>query len=308
MSLVLILILCCCPIFSQDSIVLENSISEKKNISFQEHFFDAITQKAINNHQKAINSLEECNSIIPNNVSILFELSKNYFRLNRTPEALLYINQALEVEPENLWMLEHLVAIHKRDRNYEDAIEIQKKIAENYPKKKQQIAFLHLKNRDNKSALKVIDELADAKMLTPTLRRIREKLTKPKKVNVSASVKNPTTANTSGSSLKNEFLKDKSYDSLEKLLLKMDAENNPELLDFSNQGMALFPAQPLVYLMNGKAYNQQKNHKRALQSLIDGFDFVIDDNDLEKQFYKEMIVAYKAMGDTKNVTKYQKKL
>ena len=85
-STLLILILCCYSSFSQDSIVLNPSINEKKNLQFQEHFFDALTQKAIENHEKAISNLEECNTIIPNNKSVLFELSKNHLTLNKTPK------------------------------------------------------------------------------------------------------------------------------------------------------------------------------------------------------------------------------
>ena len=305
MSLLLILILCFynSHVFAQDSIVLEASISEKKQLSFQEHFFDAITQKAIKNYQNAIVSLEECNAIIPKEKAVLFELSKNYLKLNKTPEALEYINEALTVDSENIWLLEHLVAIHKKDKNYDDAIEAQYKIANNYPEKKQEVVYLLIKKGDKKTALSVIEELADAKMLNGRLRRMRANLTKPKNTKPKVNTKTVEKG-----SLKEQFLKDKSFTTLKQLLQKLDKENSTELLEFSNQGMNLFPAQPLVYLMHGKALNKQKQFKKALNSLQNGIDFVIDDATTEKQFYKAMIVAYKGLGDTKNASKYQNKL
>lgn len=304
----LILILCCCPLFSQDSITLEHTVNEKKNLSFQEHFFDAITQKAIKNYQKAIVSLEECNSLIPQDKSVLFEFSKNYLKLNKTPEAIQYIDEAIAIDPENIWLLEHKVAIHKKDRDYGAAIAIQNKIAENHPKKREQVVYLHLKNKDNKSALKVINEMAKDKMLNETLRRVRDNLTQPKTIKATASVKNTTTKNTSTVGLKEQFAQEKSFQNLVALLEQLASEKNSELLDFSIQGIGLFPAQPLVYLMNGKAYNQNQEYKKAIQALQNGIDFVIDDETLEKQFYKEMIIAYKGMGDAKNAFKYENKL
>ena len=307
-SLLFALILCFyyTPIFAQDSIVLDASISEKKNLNFQDYFFDALTQKGIKNYQKAISSLEECNSIIPNEKAVLFELSKNYLFLNQNPEALEFVNDALKIEADNLWLLEHKVKVLKKLQTFEEAIETQYKIAEKYPKKKREVVYLHLKNKDNASALKVINELADAKLLDARLRRVQKNLTKPKKVsNSSKKVVNQTT---NKGSLKDEFNKTKSYDSLKKLLVDLDKNKNPELLAFSEQGMALFPAQPYVYLMNGKANNTKGNFKEALKSLENGIDFVIDDDQLEKQFYTEMIIAYKGLGDSKNAVKYQKKL
>lgn len=291
-----------CVLFSQDNTVLQNTISEKNHLEFQEFFFKAVTEKAINNYQKAIHNLEECNTLLPNNKAVLFELSKNYLSLNKTQEALEYINEALLIEPNNIWLLEHLVAIHKKTKNYSSAIDVQEQIAENYPKKKQEIVYLHLRNNDNKAAIKLLNELAEKKMLDSRLRRIRENLTKPKKN------KTTVTSHEVKGTLKEAFSKEKSFSTLQKLLKQLDTENNTELLNYSNEGMRLFPAQPLVYLMHGKALNKNKNHKKAVKSLQNGIDFVIDDVQMEKRFYTELLTSYKALGDQKNINKYQQKI
>ncbi len=299
-GILLVLILLSCPIFCQDS------IPETQNLKFQEYFFAAITQKAINNHQKAIENLEECNVIMPSNTSVLFELSKNYLKLNKTPQALAYINEALQLAPNNLWLLEHAVAVYKKQKNYSEAIVIQQKIAENHPKKKRQIVYLHLQNNDTESAKKVLSELAEAKMLNARLRRIQNRLTLLN--NIENSYQNKTKTTENKGTIKEQFEKENSFTTLEKLLHQLDKKNNPELLKYSNKGLQLFPAQPFVYLMNGKALNKDKKHKKATESLQNGIDFVIDNETMEKSFYKELITAYKGLGDTKNVTKYQKKL
>ena len=53
---------------------------------------------------------------------------ENYLLLNKTIEAKQYIAKALELEPTNNWMLLHLVAIQKKERNYQEAIKTQLKL------------------------------------------------------------------------------------------------------------------------------------------------------------------------------------
>lgn len=290
-------------LYAQDRTVPKINIEEKINFDFQEHFFNAITQKAIYNYKKAIENLQECNQLIPNNKAVLFEFAKNYYKLNKIPEATEYANQALAKEPNNIWMLSLLVSIYEKERNFKEAIITQQKIVKNHPKKKQNLVFLYLKKGDIKSAKRVLSELAEAKMLNAQLRNIQSNLKKTysrrKEKNDVQTVKND---------LKQQFIKDKSFSTLKKLLLNLDVENNYELLSFSREGLTLFPAQPFVYLMNGKALNKKGNYKKAVSSLKNGLDFVIDDRKMETLFYKELVKAYKELGDKKNERKYAKKL
>ncbi len=285
---------------AQDSIVAP-AFEEEKLVEFQEFFFKAITEKAKENYQAAIENLEECNSLLPNNDAVLFELSKNYYEQDKTTEAIDYAKQALVLKPNNLWLLEHLVATYKKSRNFKEAIAVQTSIAEHYPKKKRALVYLHLQNSNPKKARQVLNELAEAKLLNNRLRQIQKNLNKRK------TSKAPT-VNTSGNSLELQFEKEKSFKVLTTLLNKLASENNPKLLDYSEKGMLLFPAQPLVYLMNGKALNNNKSYKKAITSLQSGIDFVIDDAQMEQRFYQELIKAYTGLGDTKNANKYKNKL
>jgi tetratricopeptide (TPR) repeat protein len=286
---------------AQDSIPASVNIAEKNNIEFQQYFFRALSDKAIFNYQKAIQNLEKCNRILPNNKAVLFELSKNYEKLGRNPEALSYIDLALEIEPNNIWMLEHKVFILRKLANFDDAIIAQQKIATTNPKKKQLLVFLHLQNKDVTSAKKVLAELKEAKLLNARLRSIERKINarktteaQPKKI----------TENLDPKSL---FEKEKSYNNLKTLLDKLASENDVELLKYSEQGLALFPAQPFVYLMNGKAFNNNKDYKKALQTLQNGIDFVIDNNEIEAKFYLEMSKAYQGLNDVKKANSYKNK-
>ena len=93
---------------SQDSIPIASNSKEENFLKFQDHFFKALAQKSIYNYRVAIRNLEKCNQLKPNDVSVLFELSKNYLMLKKFFEAEEFAIQALVIEPENYWILEHL--------------------------------------------------------------------------------------------------------------------------------------------------------------------------------------------------------
>lgn len=306
----LILFAIFCFLFSatlnaQDSIVPQAGIDEKTSLEFQEHFFKAITEKAINNHESAVDNLQECNSLLPKNVAVLFELSKNYLLLNKPNEAVTYAEEALQIEPNNIWLLEHLVSAHRKQYQMDDAIEVQKRIVALVPKKKRQLVFLHLQNKDKDSAKRILEELAKEKMLTPRLKRIKASL------DINGSSKKSKTVlatTTSEQNLELRYKKEKSFQSLKNLLTDLDQKNNIDLLKYSEEGLSLFPAQPIVYLMNGKALNKQNQYKKAIESLQNGVDFVIDDAKMENHFFNELIKAYQGLGDKKNVNKYKSKL
>ncbi len=103
------------------------NIEEENKLKFQTYFFEALKQKAIKNYSKAIESLEKSYEIDSLSLAVAFEFSKNYLLLNKYFEAGIFINKALEIDPENMYLLRHKVVIFKSQQNFHDAIEIQKK-------------------------------------------------------------------------------------------------------------------------------------------------------------------------------------
>ena len=59
--------------------------------------------------------------------------------------------------------------------------------------------------------------------------------------------------------------------------------------------------------MNGKANNLKRDYKKALESLQNGIDFVIDDKKMELNFYLEIANANSGLGNIKEANKYTKK-
>ena len=97
-----------------------------------------------------------------------------------------------------------------------------------------------------------------------------------------------------------------------KILLKIlsyELENNLfELLHKdSKNALELFPAQPILYQLNGYALNKLKKYNDAIDVLTIGIDFVIDNNEMELNFYNQLIISHEGLNNTKEVLKYKQK-
>ncbi len=283
--------------YTQDSLSVATDFTEEKELKFQQFFFNALSQKSIGNYQKAIENLESCNQILPNNKSVFFEFSKNYLYLNNTLLAKEYINRAIIQDSKNIWMQKHLVKVFEKENNFFEAIKIQQKIIVLNPKENKNLVLLYLKNRDYIKALSFIKTLEEDNLLSLDLKKIKERLEKnnyseTQKVKVSKDIYK-------------RFETEKTYTVLKQILLA--TKDKPRLLlKYSKEGIALFPAQPFVYLINGSTLNVNREFKKALEILQNGIDFVIEDA-MEALFYKEMALAYKGLNNKVEERRYMEK-
>jgi len=283
--------------YTQESLSVATDFTEEKELKFQQFFFNALSQKSIGNYQKAIENLESCNQILPNNKSVFFEFSKNYLYLNNTLLAKEYINRAIIQDSKNIWMQKHLVKVFEKENNFFEAIKIQQKIIVLNPKENKNLVLLYLKNRDYIKALSFIKTLEEDNLLSLDLKKIKERLEKnnyseTQKVKVSKDIYK-------------RFETEKTYTVLKQILLA--TKDKPRLLlKYSKEGIALFPAQPFVYLINGSTLNVNREFKKALEILQNGIDFVIEDA-MEALFYKEMALAYKGLNNKVEERRYMEK-
>ncbi|WP_233269867.1 tetratricopeptide repeat protein [Polaribacter sp. L3A8] len=295
----LFFMLCSFKFYAQDSIPITKDLTEEKELNFQQFFFKALSEKSIGNYQKAIENLESCNQISNENKAVYFEFSKNYLLLNKTLLAKEYIKRALEEEPNNNWMLKHLVQVYVKDRNYSEAISVQQKLVEGNLKERSYLLQLYLQQKEYKKAILLMDEMEHDNMLSSSYKKIKSNLENKE----SKTIVDKKTA--SEVSLEEQFKEHKSYVVLKQILIA-SKENSEVLLKYSSEGISLFPAQPFVYLMKGKALNYQKKFKIALLSLQNGIDFVIEDT-MESDFYKEMAISYKGLGNFNEEKKFIEK-
>ncbi|WP_347172956.1 tetratricopeptide repeat protein [Polaribacter uvawellassae] len=287
-------------VFSQDSIPISPNLKEENFLKFQDHFFKALAQKSIYNYRVAIENLEKCNELKPNDVSVLFELSKNYLMMKRFLEAEQYATQALKIEPENYWVLEHLGKIYLASSNIKRAIVIQEKIVKINPKGREKLVYLYFQNNQLEKAKTLLNDLEKTNQLTPGLIHLRKEFVKSTVATKVEKVKGL-------SEFIKEFESDKSFESLYKILTLSANTNTNVLLSYSQIGLELFPAQAFVYLMNAKALNQNNNFEKAIEQLLNGIDFVIDDKNLEADFYEELAISYGKLGNKKEAIKNKNK-
>ena len=290
-------------LYSQDSIPKTKEITEENTIKFQEYFFKSLSEKSIKNYQIAIQNLEECNAIFPNDKAVFFELSKNYLLLNRTSEALQYINNALLLAPSNFWMLKHLVAIHKKDKNYQEAIKTQIIIVKQKPKQRAELIYLYYLNDEYMQALSLIDVFEKDYGLTTRLKQLKNKLVLRNKTQTVIS-----TIDSLPKLISDFELNPPSFNTLKKILTLAIKDDIPAYHMYSNLAIDLFPAQPFSYLSKGRALQLQGKHQEAIDILEIGIDFIIENSLLEVQFYTILISAYKRLNQPQKALEYKMKL
>lgn len=91
------------------------------------------------------------------------------------------------------------------------------------------------------------------------------------------------------------------------LLLQLDIEDFKAVVKDSNEALELYPAQPILYLVNGVANNKLGNYKLAIENLEMGLDFLIDNPNMEGDFYSELSIAYKALNNISKSEAFAKK-
>ena len=292
--------------FSQDDGFTILKDADDKQIKFENHYFESLKYRAIGNYSRAITELEKCQQLFSDDKSVSFELSKNYFELQKYVESELYINKALKIDSENYWFLNHLKQIYLKQFHIQKAIEIQQKINIQNPKETEKLIPLYIRVKEFSKALKLLTDLESRGLKSSLFDRYRQvienytnrKNKKPKQVDDSKTLVE----------LKESFKDDKKYVTLLEILNReFSSLNYDNLLIYSNQGLDLFPAQPMVYLMNGRALNHQKKYNDAIDVLINGIDFVIDDNRIKAQFHEQLAISYNGINKPKEAKKHKEK-
>jgi predicted Zn-dependent protease len=298
--------------FSSFSYAQNIDNQEVLDLKFQEHFFEALKQSTTNNYSKAIENLEKCAAIDTANVAVDFEFSKNYLLLKKYYEAEVFINNALAKEPENRYLLKHKVDILKAQRNYKDAIEVQKQLVKIKPIYTDELVLLYMQNREFSKAEDLITEIENKALTTLKIKRFKNYLINRKKMIKKGTEitkkRSETLENETIESLKNSYKNNKSFSTLLKIL-NYEVKNNlfEMLYTDSRDALELFPAQPILYQLNGYALNKLKKYNDAIDVLTIGIDFVIDNTQMELNFYNQLIISHEGLNNTKEVIKFKQK-
>lgn len=280
-----------------------SEISLEENIDeFQEHFFEALKQRGIENYDRAIDELLKCKKI-DDNASISFELGKNYYSRKEYDQAKESFQRAVTKKPQNQWFLLGLFNTQLKLNEREEALVTGKKIIYLNPKFREDVAKVYIGMRKYKKALKQLEKFEKNGGLTLTASNMKRMLEKQLHKNENSSGKVAEVINQTP-----KPRADANSKILEQIEEALQTDAYTDAIRLTKIGLSDFPSQPKLYLYNAKALNALKEYKKAIEMLEIGLDYIIDDTKLEKKFYQTFIVAYKEMGNSKKENFYRKKI
>lgn len=126
---------------------------------FVESYYESLIQKGIENYDKAIESLEKCLKIQPENPVIHHELGKNYFYKKDYINAETSFAKAAAIDPKNKWYLIDLFEVYYETKDYNQALTIVQKIVPLDKNYKEDQVSLYVYTKQYEKALVLINEL-----------------------------------------------------------------------------------------------------------------------------------------------------
>ncbi|MBQ0768565.1 MAG: hypothetical protein KBT58_04695 [Bizionia sp.] len=162
--------------YAQDDLNKPNDDLGNVSDEFQEYFFEALKQKAIENYDKSVTALLKCIAIDDSESVLYFELGKNYNLLKNFGAAEEALKEAVSQEPDNEWYLDELYAAYVNLKDYKKAIKTVKQLVKFHPDYKEDLASIYVQTQNYKDALKVLDELDDELGLSTDRDRLRNQI------------------------------------------------------------------------------------------------------------------------------------
>ena len=126
---------------------------------YQELFFEALKESAIENYQRAVDALQKCIKINDSDPALYYELGKNYNKLKNFGAAEDALKKAVSKDPDNEWFLNELYDVYLQQNDIDRAIKTVKQLVKYHPDYKQDLAALYIKTEEYKDALALLDEL-----------------------------------------------------------------------------------------------------------------------------------------------------
>ena len=285
------------------------SLSEPKYMEFHESFFTGLKEKGIGNYKKALHSFEKAHQIDDQDLGTLFELSKVQALLLGYDESEYFAQLFLEKQPANEFVLAHLASVYTKQYRYDDAIVVHEKILQITPRQVDALILLYIKNKEKGKALKLIKKAEDnayATLKTASLKKYLLKSNVKKK-----DEKQPIRANGGDKNfekLKAEVTQNGGYKAYLYLVIFEEKTGLfKDLLNDASAGLELYPAQAQLYLSKGIALNKLEKFNLAVETLMIGVDFVIENPQMEARFYNELALSYKQLNQSSQAKKFAAK-
>lgn len=128
---------------------------------FQISYYEALKQKGIQNNDRAIESLQKCLTLEPNNAAVYNELGRNYLKLKKHKEAYDSFENATQIDPKNRWYLHGMYDVAYQTQDYNQAIVLVTKLVAFDANYKEDLTSLYMYTQQYDKALKLINEMND---------------------------------------------------------------------------------------------------------------------------------------------------
>ncbi|MBI6120948.1 tetratricopeptide repeat protein [Salegentibacter maritimus] len=92
------------------------------------------------------------------------------------------------------------------------------------------------------------------------------------------------------------------------IFLQLELGKYKEAQLLSKEMLEVFPAQPVLFLLQGIALNKLEAYKEAVEILTFGLDYLIDSPRMEIDFYTQLKIAHQKLGEEKKSVEFSKKI
>ena len=262
---------------------------------FQEKFFEALKQKGIENHDRAINLLLDCKRLDEENSVISHELAKAYFEDQQYISAQEYAVEAVLAEPENHWYLNTLVDIlYKQGASFDKVSAV---VPFDNTKLKENLALIYFKTEKYNEALALLKAMTSSSF------------TKALSVKITDSLK---IQQEEAQSFAFSAIEEGESDPFEDYKVRIEGfirANNLGILEqLATEALESYPSQPFFYYALGYAINKTGKPKEAVEVLEAALDYMLDDIALSNKIYKELAEAYTALNNSSKENMYLRKI
>lgn len=252
---------------------------------FQEYFYEALKQKGIENHDRAIFQLEKALQLKPEDPTILHELGRNYLAQQKYPEAEQFLKRAIQKTPDNKWFYLSLYDVYYESKDYEKSIDVVQKLITFDDKRKQEyqddLVSLYMYTGRFDKALALIEELEKTAPPDSTRELYKLQILKNQKNSVSDI-----------SRLEEEIRQNPKREQPYISLIYLYSENNQEekAFEVAKQLAQNIPESDWAHVSLFKFYLEENNVPQAVISIKKALESTQVDNKIKHRIINEFLI------------------
>ena len=243
----------------KEKLVVEASSDQLGNVqdAFQQHFFEALKQKAIENYEKAVDELVQALALDPQPV-VYLELGKNYNALQKYSQAAVYLEKGRAGAPKNSAVLEELYKSYFLNKEFDRALPVVRDLSKVKPSFADDLANLHILNENYDLALQLLDSLDDRKG-NSTYRESLRRQVYSRTNNVEAQIDDLQ------ENIAEDPMNERDY--LNLIFVYSESGRTKEAFETAKKLLEINPSSELVHLALYKFYMNDRNSEKAVQSM-----------------------------------------